>query len=114
MWIVERINQKQNYISGIFKEEKDLKKFLSNIRTKYLNDQLIKFENVKYPFYILETINEKLNIHKFTVLQTKKVLSEKEQNSLCYQTIYTITKDFSSLDFGADLMGYLEHEHIDS
>ena len=44
----------------------------------------------------------------------QKVLSEKEQNSLCYQTIYTITKDFSSLDFGADLMGYLEHEHIDS
>ena len=102
MWIVERENKKQSYVSGIFKKECELKKFLSSIRTKYLDGQKIVCKDFKYPFYIVEKEDG------FKYHQSKKSIKEEKD-----YTLYTIEKDFASLDVGGDIMGILEHDHIE-
>lgn len=91
----------QGYVARLVKED-------IHRQAPHLEVELLE-ENVRYPFFVLETDN------KFSFQQTFEnhlpLQPEPDFSKIEADTLYTIDQDWWPNQIGMDLMGYLDHEH---
>ncbi|MBE9916446.1 hypothetical protein G8C92_20725 [Paenibacillus donghaensis] len=113
MYIVKASNGKYQWISGIFKEEKEVQKYIENIPTDLKNYQkLIELKNLNYPFYIIENENEFEYIVVDELLNMIDGIELSEDKNRVYFNIYLIESDYRPNKPGSDYMGIIKHEHV--
>lgn len=113
MYIVKASNGKYQWISGIFKEEKEVQKFIENIPTDLKDYQkLIELKNLSYPFYIIESENEFEYIVVDELLSMIDGIELTEDKNRVYFNIYLIESDYRPNKPGTDYMGIIKHEHV--
>lgn len=113
MYIVKASNGKYQWISGIFKEEKEVQKFIKNIPTDLKDYQkLIELKNLNYPFYIIESENEFEYIVVDELLSMIDGIELTEDKNRVYFNIYLIESDYRPNKPGTDYMGIIKHEHV--
>ncbi|MCM3038785.1 hypothetical protein M3201_03600 [Paenibacillus motobuensis] len=113
VYIVKASNGKYQWISGIFKEEKEVQKFIKNIPTDLKDYQkLIELKNLNYPFYIIESENEFEYIVVDELLSMIDGIELTEDKNRVYFNIYLIESDYRPNKPGTDYMGIIKHEHV--
>lgn len=113
MYIVKASNGKYQWISGIFKEEKEVQKYIENIPTDLKDYQkLIELKNLNYPFYIIESKNEFEYIVVDELLSKIDEIELTEDQNRVYFNIYLIESDYRPKKPGTDYMGIIKHEHV--
>ncbi|NOJ73364.1 hypothetical protein [Paenibacillus alvei] len=113
MFIVKASNGKYQWISGIFKEEKEVQKYIENIPTDLKDCQkLIEHKNLNYPFYLIESENEFEYIVVDELLSMIDGIGLEEDNNKVYFNIYLIESDYRPNKPGTDYMGGIKHEHV--
>ncbi|SMF78845.1 hypothetical protein SAMN05661091_1618 [Paenibacillus uliginis N3/975] len=113
MYIVKASNQKYQWISGIFKEEKEVQKYMCTIPKDLKSHQLIiELQNTNYPFYIIERENEFEYIEVQELLQMIDGIELTEEENRVYFNIYIIESDYKPKKPGTDYMGVIKHEHV--
>ena len=109
MWVVERKNK---FISGIFKSEAKLNKYLAEVKKAGQDTDLVIFETKcsLYPIFILENSHSN---HRFSFFSAKaSALKFYEEEELNHGTLYTVTDDYVPPKAGTDYMGALHHDHL--
>ncbi|MGM1045850.1 MAG: hypothetical protein ACQEXX_06865 [Bacillota bacterium] len=113
MYVVKASNGKYQWISGIFKEEKEVQKYIDTIPMDLKNYQkLIELKNTNYPFYIIERENEFDYIEVDELLRMIDGIEFIEEENRVYFCIYIIESDYKPNKPGTDYMGIVKHDHV--
>ncbi|SEU33026.1 hypothetical protein [Paenibacillus sp. NFR01] len=115
MFIIEANNDRNSWISGIFKDEELTKKYIEIIPEELLRNQRIKtLETIEYPFYIIEIGDKFYYINNEEIEEKIKSIVVEEDKEHVYFNLYFIPKDYQPKDPGTDNMGMINHVHIDN
>ena len=110
IWIVENRNK---YISGIFKSVKNLNKYmaLTEKAGKNSNQSVYSSGIEKYPFFILEANVAGKKFHVFK--NNQSLIKFVKESKLKEYIKYEITKDYQPSKPGIDEMGLIPHDHFE-
>ncbi|MCU6792352.1 hypothetical protein OB236_09450 [Paenibacillus sp. WQ 127069] len=112
MFIISASKEKSRWVSGIFKEEENALQFINSIPEDLKEyQQLIKLENLEYPFYIKEKNGFEF-VNKDEVIRIFDDIEVSQDEKIVYFNIYTIKTDYQPKKPGTDYMGILSHDHI--
>ncbi|MNI74485.1 hypothetical protein D3C73_1305710 [compost metagenome] len=113
VYIVKALNGKYQWISGIFKEEKEVQKYLEIIPTDLKNYQkLIDLNIDNYPFYIIESENEFEYLVVDELIKKIDGIELIDDENKVYFNIYLIDSDYKPNKAGTDYMGIIRHDHV--
>ncbi|MNP38441.1 hypothetical protein D3C76_1319530 [compost metagenome] len=113
VYIVKALNGKYQWISGIFKEEKEVQKYLEIIPTDLKNYQkLIDLNIDNYPFYIIESENEFEYLVVDELIKKIDGIELIDDKNKVYFNIYLIDSDYKPNKAGTDYMGIIRHDHV--
>ncbi|MNN44486.1 hypothetical protein D3C81_1587790 [compost metagenome] len=113
VYIVKALNGKYQWISGIFKEEKEVQKYLEIIPTDLKNYQkLIDLNIDNYPFYIIESENEFEYLVVDELIKKIDGIELIDDKNKVYFNIYLIDSDYKPNKAGTDYMGIIRHDYV--
>ncbi|MNC47293.1 hypothetical protein D3C75_963460 [compost metagenome] len=113
VYIVKALNGKYQWISGIFKEEKEVQKYLEIIPTDLKNYQkLIDLNIDNYPFYIIESENEFEYLVVDELIKKIDGIELIDDENKVYFNIYLIDSDYKPNKAGTDYMGIIRHDYV--
>ena len=116
MIAIESINQKQNFISGLYKSKTKADKAFQKIIEKE-KFHFVEYDNIHIPFFIIEKKNKfKYYQNKAEVLSfIKKIkIVDEEDEDISYCTLYFIEDEHITKNPEEDSMGSIDHIHIDN
>jgi hypothetical protein len=114
MFVIEASKQDLlRWISGIFRERADAESYVARIPENLRRWQrLYEISFSDYPLYLVEAGG--FRFVAFDALEaTLRGIDEGDGTVEAYMIAYKIEKDFAPRRPGADVMGLLEHVHVD-
>lgn len=115
MEIIKTINKKQNYITGIFEDIDSSMNYYNLIPDDIRSSFEIINITLQFPFYIIEEKNQFYFIDdiKKVLIKFKNIIPKYEHHTV-YFNIYKVYEELNPNEVGKDIMGLLEHYHIDN
>ncbi|MFC9707340.1 hypothetical protein ACFTRD_04190 [Paenibacillus sp. NPDC056933] len=113
MIIILASKGKSNWISGIFQAEEVAVQYMELIPEGLkVHQNLIHVEDLKYPFYIIESQGDFQFLTKDEVIALFNNTDVSEDEDEVLFNIYMIDSDYRPKKPGTDYMGILHHDHV--
>lgn len=101
------------WISGIFQAEEVALHYMEQIPEELKEYQnLIHVEDMKFPFYIIESRGDFQFLTKDEVIVLFNHTDVSEDEDEVHFNIYTVDSDYRPKKPGTDYMGILHHDHV--
>jgi len=113
LFVIVASQGKSNWISGIFQSEEVAILYMEQIPEELKEYQnLIYVEDMKYPFYIIESQRDFQFLTKNEVIVLFNNTDVSVDEDEVHFNIYTVDSDYRPKKPGADYMGALHHDHV--
>lgn len=113
MYIILASKGRFRWISGIFQAEELAIHYMEQIPDELKEHQnLIQVEDLKYPFYIIESQEGFQFLTKDEVITLFNNMDVSEDEDEVHFNIYTVDSDYRPKKPGTDYMGILHHDHV--
>jgi len=107
----------RSYISGVFKNREDAKKYLQAIPEQFKNNnKLEEISQKDYPIYFVEDFQKKTiyPIDRFELAKKIVMMPKIEDDDHIYFNFYRFIEDYCSKHPGEDSLGWTDHTHLDN
>lgn len=113
MFVIVASKGRLKWISGIFQAEEVALHYMEQIPEELKEHQnLIHVENMKFPFYIIESQEDFQFLSEDEVVALFNNTDVSEDEDEVHFNIYTIHSDYIPKKPGTDYMGILLHDHV--